>query len=268
VTTVPGPLVDATWLREHRGQVTVVDCQYVLGDADGGRRGYLTGHLPGAAFLSVEHDLSGSAGGGRNPLPTVEEFVAAARRAGIRDHRPVVAYDQAMVGGAARLWWLLQRIGKRDVAVLDGGLGAWDGPLATGDETVPPGDVSVDPDAVETSLPADKVLAELGAPGRILVDTRAPERFRGEREPLDPVAGHIPGAVNLPNSRPVPDELVHTDDEVVAYCGSGVSACVLLLRLAAAGRTDAKLYAGSWSEWSGHGLPVETGEGGQLPTSR
>jgi thiosulfate/3-mercaptopyruvate sulfurtransferase len=259
--------VDVAWLREHRDHVLVVDCQYVLGDATGGHRSYLAGHVPGASFLSVERDLSGTAGGGRNPLPTVDEFVAAARRAGIRDDQPVVAYDQAMVGGAARLWWLLRRIGKQDVAVLDGGLDAWDGPLATGEEPVPPGDVSPGSSASDPALLADEVLAALGAAGRILVDTRAAERFRGDHEPLDAVAGHIPGAVNLPNSRPVPDELVHTDDEVVAYCGSGVSACVLLLRLAAAGRTDAKLYAGSWSEWSSRGLPVETGEGGEMPTS-
>ena len=253
------PLIDAAWLRAHRDEVHVVDCQYVLGDPGGGRRRYLEGHLPGATFLSVEEDLSGSAGGGRNPLPTPDELVTAARRAGIRDDVAVVAYDRAMEGGAARLWWLLRHIGKDDVAVLDGGLQAWPGPLATGEETAPPGDLQARPGR-DDLLTAEQVAARLDEPGRVLVDTRAPERFRGEREPVDPVAGHIPGARNLPNDRELPEALAAADDEIVAYCGSGVSACVLLVRLAAAGRDDAKLYAGSWSEWSALGYPVATGE--------
>ena len=253
------PIVSPDWLRGHLDDVTVIDCQYVLGDPDEGHRRYLTGHVPGATFLSVERDLSGSAGGGRNPLPTDDEVVAVARRAGVRDDTPVVAYDQAMVGGAARLWWLLRHLGKEDVAVLDDGLDAWDGPLVTGEETAAPGDLTPRPrrgDAID----AEDVAERLHDPGRILVDTRAPARYRGEEEPVDPVAGHIPGARNLPNSQAVPAALVDADEEVVAYCGSGVSACVLLLRLADAGRDDAKLYAGSWSEWSSLGLPVATGE--------
>ena len=253
------PLISPSWLRQHRESVTVVDCQYVLGDAAGGHRRYLEGHVPGAAFMSVERDLSGTAGGGRHPLPTVDELVEAARRAGIRDGVPVVAYDQAMLGGAARLWWLLRHIGKLDVGVLDGGLEAWGAPLATGEEAVARGDVTARPRAGDL-VDADDVASRLGDPGRILVDTRAPERFRGEREPLDPVAGHIPGARNAPNDQGLPAGLAEADEEIVAYCGSGVSACVALVRLAAAGRDDAKLYAGSWSEWSSRDLPVATGD--------
>jgi thiosulfate/3-mercaptopyruvate sulfurtransferase len=254
-----GPLVDTAWLRAHRDDVVVVDCQYVVGRPTAGREAYLAGHLPGAGFLSVERDLSGSAGGGRNPLPTAEEFVTAARRAGIRRDRPVVAYDQAMVGGAARLWWLLRSIGKDDVAVLDGGLEAWDGPLASGDEDVDEGDL-VAATGSGTVVSAEEVMAGLGSEGRILIDTRPAPRFRGEHEPVDAVAGHIPGALNLPNGQPLSPDLVATDDDIVVYCGSGVSACVLLLQLAAAGRSDAQLYAGSWSEWSSLGLPIATGE--------
>ena len=253
------PLVSPAWLSDHREAVTVVDCQYVLGDPTGGHRRYLAAHIPGATFMSVERDLSGSAGGGRNPLPTVDEFVEAARRAGIRNDTPVVAYDQSMVGGAARLWWLLRHIGKDDAAVLDGGLHAWRTPLASGEETAVPGDVTARPRTGDL-VDADDVAARLDDPGRILIDTRAPARFRGDEEPLDPVAGHIPGARNVPNDAEVPATLVENDAEVVAYCGSGVSACVAIVRLADAGREDVKLYAGSWSEWSALDLPVATGE--------
>ncbi|QBI22131.1 sulfurtransferase [Egibacter rhizosphaerae] len=256
---MPTPLVDAAWLAAHRDEVHVVDCQYVLGEPGEGRRRYLAGHIPKAAFLSLEEDLSAPEGPGRNPLPSIDAFVESARRAGIGDDRPVVAYDQAMVGSAARLWWLLRHVGKEDVAVLDGGLEGWDVPLASGEEPVERGDLVARPRR-DDLVDRDDVAARLGEPGRVLLDSRAPARFRGEHEPMDPVAGHIPGARNVPLDEALPADVADPDTEIVAYCGSGVSACALLVRLAAAGRDDAKLYAGSWSDWSAHDLPVATGE--------
>jgi thiosulfate/3-mercaptopyruvate sulfurtransferase len=260
---LPGPLVDSSWLRAHLydEDVRVVDCRFVLGDPEAGRRAYLDGHVPGAAFMDVDTELSAPPGtAGRHPLPDPEVFAAAARRAGIGTATRVVAYDDGMVGGAARLWWLLRHIGHDRASVLEGGLAAWGEPLAPGPETHPPGDLVARPRTDDT-VDADDVLAALDRPGRLLLDARAPERFRGEREPVDRVAGHIPGARNLPSGEtiPAPAELVADDRELVAYCGSGVTACVVALAFEAAGRGDVKLYPGSWSEWSQRGLPVATG---------
>jgi thiosulfate/3-mercaptopyruvate sulfurtransferase len=264
-----GPLVDAAWLAEHLDEVTVVDCRFVLGDPSGGREAYLAGHVPGARFLDLDTELSGQQGDGRHPLPGVGAFVTAARRAGIRDDQPVVAYDHGMAGGAARLWWLLRQLGKRDVAVLEGGIAAWSGELEQGWQDGASGDLTPagsPPDGFGPAVvDATTLLDELGSERLLLLDARAPARFRGEHEPIDAVAGHIPGAVNLPFDAPIPDELreelLDPERDVVASCGSGVTACVLLLRLHALGREDGKLYAGSWSDWSARGLPVETGPG-------
>ena len=165
-----------------------------------------------------------------------------------------------MTGGAARLWWLLRHFGHDEVAVLEGGIGAWLGPLRTGDEQ---------PEAVEfvprprthDTIEAGELSARLGAPGLVLLDARIPERYRGEVEPIDLVAGHIPGARNLPYNavEPLPDGALDAD-ELVVYCGSGITACVDLLALARMGRDDAKLYPGSWSDWSTRGLAVELGD--------
>lgn len=255
---LPGPLVDAAWLVAQLDRVRVVDCQFVLGDPGGGRRAHRERHIPGAAHLSVDHDLSAPPGAGRHPLPDPVTFAAAARRAGIGDDRPVVAYDRAMEGGAARLWWLLRHHGKDDVAVLDGGLEAWTGPLASGEEDVAAGTFEPRP-RTDDLVDRDEIARRLDDPGLLLVDARAPERYRGETEPIDPVAGHIPGARNVPFTAPVPGDLVESEAEIVAYCGSGVTACALLLSLAALGRDDARLYPGSWSDWCGHDLPVATG---------
>ena len=257
------PLVAQRWLRDHLDDaaVRVVDCRYVLGEPGAGRRLYAERHIAGAAFLDLDADLAGPVGDGtrgRHPLPSAEAFEASARAAGISGSSLVVAYDEDMTGGAARLWWLLRHFGHDRVAVLDGGFSAWDGPVRAGAEDIAPGDFRAVPRDGDT-VDAEVVLAELGQPGRLLVDARAPERYRGGVEPIDPVAGRIPGAVNAPYTQPLPAVLVDTPDEVVAYCGSGVTAAVVLLRLVAAGRDDAKLYPGSWSEWSTRGLPVERG---------
>jgi thiosulfate/3-mercaptopyruvate sulfurtransferase len=171
----------------------------------------------------------------------------------------VVAYDQGMTGGAARLWWLLRHFGHEEAAVLAGGLAAWLGPLRSGEEEIEPAEFVAQPREDDT-VSADELSAGLGRSGFVVVDARAPERFRGEEEPIDPVAGHIPGARNLPFAglESAPDDLVGTEDEVVVYCGSGITACVDILVLERAG-VRAKLYPGSWSEWSSRGLPVERG---------
>jgi thiosulfate/3-mercaptopyruvate sulfurtransferase len=236
------------------------DCRFDLLDPAAGERLYLEGHVPGAAFLDLDRDLSDltrAPAEGRHPLPEPEAFAAAASRAGIGPGVLAVAYDQGMTGGAARLWWLLRHFGHDDAAVLDGGLGVWRGPLRSGPEAIEPAAFVPKPRDDDT-VEAEELLARLGDPSLAVVDARAPERFRGEVEPLDPVAGHIPGAVSVPFGHDLPPAVLEAD-EVVAYCGSGVVACVALLELARAGRPDAKLYAGSWSEWSRRGLPVERG---------
>ena len=238
-----------------------VDCRWQLGHPERGRELYLEGHIPGASFLDVERDLSappGGAEGGRHPLPRAEDFARAAGLAGIGPGVFVVAYDQGMTGGAARLWWLLRHFGHDEAAVLEGGLDRWLGPLRSGAEEIEPAEFL--PEAREDdTVGAEELEAGLGGGRLVLLDARAPERYRGENEPIDPVAGHIPGARNLPYTDvSVPDDLVGTEDEVVVYCGSGVTACVGILALERAG-VSAKLYPGSWSEWSSRGLPVERG---------
>jgi thiosulfate/3-mercaptopyruvate sulfurtransferase len=237
-----------------------VDCRWELGNPERGRELYLEGHVPGASFLDVERELSAppASPGGRHPLPLPDDFARAAGAAGIGPGVFVVAYDQGMNGGAARLWWLLRHFGHDDVAVLDGGIAAWLGPLRTGEEEeVEQAVFTLRPRAGDT-IGAEELSRRLGDAGLTVVDARFPERYRGEVEPIDPVAGRIPGAVNAPYPDELPDGLAEAG-EIVAYCGSGVTACVTLLRLARAGRDDAQLYAGSWSDWCARGLPAETG---------
>jgi thiosulfate/3-mercaptopyruvate sulfurtransferase len=242
-------------------QYQFVDCRWELGHPERGRELYLAGHIPGASFLDVERDLSAppdGANGGRHPLPAAEEFARVAGAAGIGSGVFVVAYDQGMTGGAARLWWLLRHLGHDDAAVLAGGIGAWAGPLRSGEEEIETAKFAPRPRDDDT-VTAEELEASIGAGRLVLLDARAPERYRGDVEPIDPVAGHIPGAQNLPYVEvSVPDDLMGTEDEVVVYCGSGITACVDILALERAG-VSAKLYPGSWSEWSSRDLPVERG---------
>jgi thiosulfate/3-mercaptopyruvate sulfurtransferase len=232
-----------------RRRYQFVDCRWELGKPGRGRDLYLEGHIPGASFLDVEADLSSPPGPrGRHPLPSQQQFAEAAGQAGIGHGVFVVAYGS--MGGAERLWWLLRHFGHDDCAVLD--LGAWLGKLSGGEEDVEAAGFTPRPRAGDT-IEAEELQTRLGE--LVLLDARVPERYRGEVEPIDPVAGHIPGARNAPWNEPLPE---FPEGEVVAYCGSGVTACVPIHRLAFAGR-DAKLYPGSWSEWSGLGLPSETG---------
>ena len=226
-----------------------VDCRWELGNPERGRELYLAGHIPGACFLDVERDLSAPPGhSGRHPLPREEQFAEAAGRAGIGDDVFVVAYGS--MGGAERLWWLLRHFGHDNCAVLE--LEGWLGPLRVDEERPEPQQFTPRARGGDT-IEADELQERID--DLVLLDARVPQRYRGDIEPVDPVAGHIPGARNTPWNAPLPEIPA---GEVVAYCGSGVTATVLVHRLALAGR-DAKLYPGSWSEWSGLGLPTERG---------
>jgi thiosulfate/3-mercaptopyruvate sulfurtransferase len=226
-----------------------VDCRWELGKPGRGRELYLAGHIPGASFLDVDEDLAAPPGPrGRHPLPDAESFARAASRAGIEAGVFVVAYGN--MGGAERLWWLLRHFGHDDCAVLD--LDGWLGPLRAGDEELAPAAFEERPRGDDT-IEADELAARFEE--LVVVDARLPARFHGEPNPIDRVPGRVPGAVNVPWNEPLPQI---AGGELVAYCGSGVTACVVLHRLGLAGR-DAKLYPGSWSEWEQLGLPVERG---------
>jgi thiosulfate/3-mercaptopyruvate sulfurtransferase len=227
-----------------------VDCRWELGNPGRGLELYLESHIPGASFLDVETDLSSPPGaGGRHPLPSAEQFIEAACRAGIGDGVFVVAYGS--LGGAERLWWLLHHYGHDDCAVIE--LAGWLGPLRSGEEEVEPRELTP---GIRSGDTIDAAELQQRLDELVLLDARTPERYRGDLEPIDPVAGHIPGALSAPWNQPVP---ALPGGELVAYCGSGVTACVLVHRLALVGR-DVKLYPGSWSEWSGRGLPAQRGE--------
>ncbi|MBC6462381.1 sulfurtransferase [Actinomadura sp. HBU206391] len=238
---------------------------------------YRRGHLPGAAFVDLDRDLAGPPGGlGRHPLPSAEAFTVAMRRAGVRDDRLVVAYDDADSTSAARLWWTLRYFGHERVRVLDGGYRAWvdaGHSVTTGVPEAALGDFTARPGRLP-ALDADG--AATLAKGGVLLDARAAERYRGEVEPVDPVAGHIPGAVSAPtlgnvgvDGRFLPPGLLRerfadlgaTDAvDVGVYCGSGVTAAHEILALTIAG-VPAALYVGSWSNWvADPAHPVATGE--------
>jgi thiosulfate/3-mercaptopyruvate sulfurtransferase len=270
-----GPLVSADWLRRNHGapDLRIVDLRWYL-DGRSGRDAYAAGHIPGAVFVDLDHDITAAEGAGRHPLPSREQFESAMRRAGINSGDRVVSYDDQGGFSAGRLWWLLRLFGHRTAAILDGGLQAWPGSLETGfPAPPPPGDfVAADPDR---SLLVTFEELTAAPPGSVVIDARAPERYRGEVEPIDPRAGHIPGARNVPwNANLGPDrrflpaaELrrlyaaagIGQGADVIAYCGSGVSSVVDLIGLEVAGLPGARLYPGSWSDWSRRpGAPVAT----------
>lgn len=268
-----GPLISAEELAGRLDEVTVLDVRYATG-APGGHQAFLSGHVPGARYVDMDTDLADPPGdGGRHPLPDEGRFGVAMRRAGVNAGRPVVAYDDWQGRAAARAWWLLRFHGHGDVRVLDGGWAAWQaaGHLVEVGETAPrAGDFEVSATKQMPVVEADGVPAVA-----VLVDARAPERFVGKVEPIDPVAGHIPGAVNVPTEanlaedgrfRPA-EELralygeagVRDDADVASYCGSGVTATHDVLAMEVAGIRSA-LYPGSWSGWiTDPGRPVATG---------
>jgi thiosulfate/3-mercaptopyruvate sulfurtransferase len=240
--------------RLGRVRYVFVDCRWELGAPGKGLELYRAGHVPGAAFLDVEADLSDPPvpGAARHPLPSAERFAAAASRAGIGPGAFVVAYGS--LGGAERLWWLLRHFGHDECAVLVDGIAAWGGPLRGGDEEIEPAEF-VSRERAGDTIDAAEIARRLGDPSLVVVDARTPNRWRGEANPVDDPAGRIPGALNAPWAEPLPEL---PDGELVAYCGSGVTACVSLHRAWLEGR-EGRLYPGSWSEWSQRGLPLERG---------
>lgn len=280
--SAPRALVSPEELAARLGEVTLLDVRWQLGRSDGHER-YLAGHVPGAAYVDLERDLAAPAGDGsrgRHPLPDAEDFAAAVRRCGVREDRPVVVYDGGGATAATRAWWLLRHHGHPDVAVLDGGWAWWDRdgrPVETGEVRPEPGTFAAGAGRLPL-LDADGA-GRLARDG-VLLDARAPERYRGETEPVDPVAGHVPGAVNVPtaaNLEPAgsPREgrfrgrghlaavyaaagATLPGTAVGAYCGSGVTATHDLFALHLLG-VEGALYAGSWSEWvTDPDRPVET----------
>lgn len=253
------PMIDPDELAElHAADaVQVVDCRFRLGEHGAGRVLFAEGHIPGALYLDLDDDLSGPVRadrlGGRHPLPERDALGASARRAGLRANLPIALYDDG-TGGAARAWWVLRHhgVGSR---VLRGGIAAWPGPLEPGDPPTGGGDLALGPERADDLVDAAEVQTALAA-GVLVLDARAPERYRGEVEPMDPVAGHIRGAVNAPFNAPdaVGPEVLAAPEAPIAYCGSGVTAAALVLRIADMGRDDVRLYAGSWSDWCARGL--------------
>ncbi len=274
------PVVSGDWLQARLDEVVLADVRWFL-DGTPGRAGHADGHLPGAVWVDLDHDLSAppTAEAGRHPLPTPERFAAAMAARGIPQDRTVVAYDQGHGGFASRLVWML-RVTGHDAALLDGGLAAWDGPLEAGDVVRAPTEFASRPWPSEWLADLDEVarLSASADPAVRIVDSRAPERYAGEVEPVDARAGHVPGAVNLPFAgnlgadgrllseadlaRRFTDAGLDQADDVIVYCGSGVTACQNLLALEASG-IQARLFPGSWSQWSGRSeLPVATADDG------
>jgi thiosulfate/3-mercaptopyruvate sulfurtransferase len=284
-TTLIQPAALAAHVAAHLANPAwvIVDCRHDLVNLAAGREAYAAGHLPNALFADVEHELSGqkrdAAGAfrGRHPLPEKDAFIELLRSWGVNDDTQVVAYDAHGGMFAARLWWMLRWVGHEAVAVLDGGLPAWQAagqPLST--EAPAPrarGTIALREPLV-TTVDVNAVLQNVEHGGRTVVDARAPDRFRGENETIDPVGGHIPGAKNrffkdnlqADGRFKAPAQLreewevaVGDPDKAIMQCGSGVTACHNLLALEVAGMPGAALYPGSWSEWSADAArPVAT----------
>lgn len=275
-------LIDVDSLRDRLEDPdwVVVDCRFDLADPDAGRAAWQSAHLPGAVYAHLDHDLAGPVGPstGRHPLPDPDAFAAWLGRHGVGEGVQVVVYDDGPGAMAARLWWLLRWVGHDAVAVLNGGLAAWravDGPLTDAAPIPTPRRFRPRPGRMPT---VDTASLASAPHGWLLVDARAAPRYRGEREPVDPVAGHVPGAVNRPFTDNLDDDgrfrsaaALRADWEallagagerpVACMCGSGATACHNLLALAYAGIDGAALYAGSWSEWiRDPERPVATGK--------
>lgn len=269
----PRNLVEPDWLAQHldHPQVVVVDCRFSLADPQLGRQQYLAGHIPGAFYLDLNHDLSSpvSVHGGRHPLPDEQQLASTLRSLGVNSDGNaaptlVVAYDDSRFAFAARLWWLLKYLGHDAVAVLNGGWQGWRANYpVTSTPPAPRSGNFVPQPRPHWVVDIDYVRQKQQHPAVALIDSRSPERYRGEQEPIDPIAGSIPGAQNafwqeVSDAQGWMRSQAHltqhwssltTAEEVIVYCGSGVTACVNLLSQAVAGEPMHKLYPGGWSDW-------------------
>jgi thiosulfate/3-mercaptopyruvate sulfurtransferase len=283
----PSTLVSSEELTGHLNDPTwvIVDCRYDLAKESWGDEQYKAAHIPRASYVDLARDLAGPRDGrnGRHPIPGHDAMIATFSRLGIGPDIQVVAYDQDSGIYASRLWWMLRYMGHRTVAVLDGGFAKWlrEGRPTTADVQPPRPATFVGKPVAEMRLTANQVWARLGDPTMTLIDARSPSRYEGKEEPLDRVAGHIPGARNhfyQRNLRPDSTMLDAAElrqkfdallgetppDQVAMYCGSGVTACHNILAMEHAGLAGMKLFPGSWSEWSADpDKPVETGKPGQ-----
>jgi thiosulfate/3-mercaptopyruvate sulfurtransferase len=271
-TTLIEPDALAAWQQQAPMRVTICDCSFDLTDHEAGQRAYEAGHIPGAVYLHLETALSGAKTGrnGRHPLPAREDLAPRLAALGAGADHQFVAYDAREGMFAARLWWLLRWLGHENVAVLNGGLAAWRRaglPVEAGTPAPrPPGDIAARPSLVPV-IEYAAVRAGLNDPTHLIIDARAPDRFRGENETLDARGGHIPGARNRffkdnldSDGRFKPADTLRAEfttilnttkpTQSIAQCGSGVTACHNLLAMDIAGLTGAALYPGSWSEWS------------------
>jgi thiosulfate/3-mercaptopyruvate sulfurtransferase len=264
---VPDPLVSAGQLADLMGTVGIYDVRWSLADPEYGISAYRSGHIPGAVFVDLDTDLSSAHGAGRHPLPRVDDFTSTLGRLGIGSGDRVVVYDDSSGSVAARLWWMLTSIGHQDVAVLDGGIQSW---IRSGGslEVV---EAQPQPVRYPRVVGFTGVVDHTELHDRVVLDVRSPDRYRGDYEPVDPKAGHIPGAVNLPLAGNVADDgLLRSSpdlagryapfpDDVVVSCGSGVNACQAALAMSVAGRRVPDVYVGSFSDWSRLDLPVSVG---------
>jgi thiosulfate/3-mercaptopyruvate sulfurtransferase len=270
------PLITARELSKlvGRDDVRIVDCRWYLDAHERGPILYREGHLPGAAYASLDGDLTAPVGPGRHPLPPPEQFARTIERLGITPETSVVVYDDMGGAFAVRLWWMLTDQGHERTQVLDGGIQAWTS-LGLGLETDIPEPARGGMDVGPWRRVVDRDTVEGRAPGVIVVDSRTADRYRGEVEPIDPIAGHIPGAVSAPHPGNLTDELTllpsddlrdrftrigATDpDNVIVYCGSGVTSCHNILAMELAGIGRPWLYEGSWSDWCTSDMPIATG---------
>ncbi|MCA6504270.1 MAG: sulfurtransferase [Pseudanabaena sp. M135S2SP2A07QC] len=264
-------VVSSAWLHTHLydPQLVILDCRYSLMNQELGFNQYQESHIEGAYFLDLNRDLSSpiQKHGGRHPLPDINQLAAKLSQIGVTSGETmIVAYDDSRFGFAARLWWLLRYMGHEYVAVLDGGFAGWQAQNYETSSTVPSVRVGKFIPNIQTEFVVDieTVKSRKDLPEVVLIDSREGDRYRGEREPIDPIAGHIEGAVNYPWMEVTNEQGFVIDNqgdrwqevknaqEAIVYCGSGVTACVNLLSLKLAGIETGKLYAGSWSDWSSY----------------
>jgi len=264
------PLISTSQLQEllnRRIKVLICDCRFDLAQVSAGREAYAKGHIPGAIYVDLEADLSGTKTGanGRHPLPEPDNWATTRQRLGIAPDSHVIAYDSQGSAFASRLWWMLRAIGHDKVQVLDGGLDSWKGQISTAIVAPTPLEKKPEPVAYQGLFLVDEIVDNLASQRKTVIDARSSDRFHGQNETLDPVAGHIPGSLNrffknnLAGNEFKSPEILRKEysellgntraSDVIHSCGSGVTACVNLLSMEQAGLGGSLLYAGSWSEW-------------------